>query len=146
MNIAILMFFVCALLAVAGAVVLILAHEPIHSALALVLVMMALAVLYLLLGAPFIAAVQVIVYAGAVMVLFTFVVMLLNADREERTLGSHAARIVGLDPDKFTILIAASFAAVVAARLRNLPVAVGVALRFVRLFFGSVARLTQSGK
>ena len=85
MNIAIIMFFVCALLAVAGAVVLILAHEPIHSALALVLVMMALAVLYLLLGAPFIAAVQIIVYAGAIMVLFVFVIMLLNAGVEERT-------------------------------------------------------------
>jgi len=79
MNVAIIMFFACALLAVAGAVLLILAREPIHSALALVLVMMALAVLYLLLGAPFIAAVQIIVYAGAIMVLFVFVIMLLNA-------------------------------------------------------------------
>jgi NADH:ubiquinone oxidoreductase subunit 6 (subunit J) len=95
MNIAILMFFVCALLAVAGAVVLILAHEPIHSALALVLVMMALAVLYLLLGAPFIAAVQVIVYAGAVMVLFVFVIMLLNAGVEERTDFSKIAKFAG---------------------------------------------------
>jgi NADH-quinone oxidoreductase subunit J len=52
-------------------------------------------VLYLLLGAEFLAAAQVIVYAGAIMVLFTFVVMLLNAGREERTLGSRAARTVG---------------------------------------------------
>ena len=64
---------------------LILAREPIHSALALVLVMIALAVLYLLLGAEFIAAVQIIVYAGAMMVLFVFVIMLLNAGVEERT-------------------------------------------------------------
>jgi NADH-quinone oxidoreductase subunit J len=81
----ILMFMVCAALAVAGAVTLIWAKEPIHSALALVLVMVALAVLYLLLGAPFIAAVQIIVYAGAIMVLFVFVIMLLNAGVEERT-------------------------------------------------------------
>jgi NADH-quinone oxidoreductase subunit J len=52
-------------------------------------------VLYLLLGAEFLAAAQVIVYAGAIMVLFTFVVMLLNASREERTLGSRIARVVG---------------------------------------------------
>ena len=57
--------------------------------------MTSLAVLYLLLGAEFLAAAQVIVYAGAIMVLFTFVVMLLNAGREERTLGSRAARAVG---------------------------------------------------
>jgi NADH-quinone oxidoreductase subunit J len=83
--IAIALFLVCAALAVAGAVTLIVAREPIHSALALILVMVALAVLYLLLGAPFIAAVQIIVYAGAIMVLFVFVIMLLNAGVEERT-------------------------------------------------------------
>jgi len=81
----IFMFIVCAAVAVAGAITLIWAREPIHSALALVLVMVALAVLYLLLGAPFISAVQIIVYAGAVMVLFVFVIMLLNAGVEERT-------------------------------------------------------------
>jgi NADH-quinone oxidoreductase subunit J len=85
MNLPFILFFACALLAVAGAVMLILAHEPIHSALALILVMISLAVLYLLLGAEFIAAVQIIVYAGAVMVLFVFVIMLLNMGVEERT-------------------------------------------------------------
>jgi NADH-quinone oxidoreductase subunit J len=57
--------------------------------------MTSLAVLYLLLGAEFLAAAQIIVYSGAIMVLFTFVVMLLNAGREERTLGSRAALSVG---------------------------------------------------
>ncbi len=57
----------------------------------LIVVMTSLAVLYLLLGAEFLAAAQIIVYSGAIMVLFTFVVMLLNAGREERTLGSRAA-------------------------------------------------------
>jgi NADH-quinone oxidoreductase subunit J len=85
MNLPFILFFACALLAVAGAVMLILAHEPIHSALSLILVMISLAVLYLLLGAEFIAAVQIIVYAGAVMVLFVFVIMLLNMGVEERT-------------------------------------------------------------
>jgi NADH-quinone oxidoreductase subunit J len=85
MNLPFILFFVFALLAVAGAVMLILAREPIHSALALVLVMISLAMIYLLLGAEFIAAVQIIVYAGAVMVLFVFVIMLLNMGLEERT-------------------------------------------------------------
>ena len=66
-----------------------------NSALSLIVVMGALAVLYLLLGAEFVAAVQLIVYAGAIMVLFVFVIMLLNAGEEERTTGSRAAYIVG---------------------------------------------------
>jgi NADH-quinone oxidoreductase subunit J len=94
MSIPFILFFVFALVAVGGAIMLILAREPIHSALSLVLVMVALAALYLLLGAEFISAVQVIVYAGAVMVLFVFV--LLNAGVEERTNFSHMAKYAGL--------------------------------------------------
>ncbi|MDR3721016.1 MAG: NADH-quinone oxidoreductase subunit J [Candidatus Acidoferrales bacterium] len=104
MSIPIILFLVCALVAVAGAVVLILAREPIHSALALVVVMMALAVLYLLLGAPFIAAVQIIVYAGAIMVLFVFVIMLLNAGVEERTDFSKLAKFAGVPLGFFLLL------------------------------------------
>jgi NADH-quinone oxidoreductase subunit J len=96
MTLPFIMFFVCAALAVIGALTLILAREPIHSALALVLVMVSLAVLYLLLGAEFIAAVQIIVYAGAIMVLFVFVIMLLNAGVEERTDYSKLAKFAGL--------------------------------------------------
>jgi NADH-quinone oxidoreductase subunit J len=96
MSIPIILFFLCALVAVAGAILLILADEPIHSALALILVMVALAVLFLLLGAPFIAAVQIIVYAGAIMVLFVFVIMLLNAGLEERTNISKIAKFAGV--------------------------------------------------
>ena len=55
-----------------------------------------LAVEYLLLGAEFVAAVQVIVYAGAIMVLFVFVIMLLNAGEEERTNGSRVALLLGI--------------------------------------------------
>ena len=79
----------------AGAINLLLQTHPINSALSLIVVMTSLAVLYLLLGAEFLAAAQIIVYSGAIMVLFTFVVMLLNAGREERTLGSRAALSVG---------------------------------------------------
>ena len=90
-----ILFIIFAALCLTGAVNLLFQKQPINSALSLIVVMTSLAVLYLLLGAEFLAAAQVIVYAGAIMVLFTFVVMLLNAGREERTLGSRAARIVG---------------------------------------------------
>lgn len=80
---------------VAGALNLLLQRHPINSALSLIVVMSSLAVLFLLLGAEFLAAVQVIVYSGAIMVLFVFVIMLLNARPEERTHGSRAAYILG---------------------------------------------------
>ena len=91
-----LVFIACGVIAVLGSIGLILAREPVHSALSLVLVMIALAVLYLLLGAAFIAAIQILVYAGAIMVLFVFVIMLLNAGVEVRTNLSRLARWVGL--------------------------------------------------
>ena len=90
-----ILFFLFAGFCLAGAINLLLQTHPINSALSLIVVMTSLAVLYLLLGAEFLAIAQIIVYAGAVMVLFTFVVMLLNAGREERTLGSRAASRVG---------------------------------------------------
>jgi NADH-quinone oxidoreductase subunit J len=111
MSLPFIVFFVCAFLAVLGALTLILAREPIHSALSLILVMVSLAVLYLLLGAEFIAAVQVIVYAGAIMVLFVFVIMLLNAGIEERTDFSKLAKYAGLPLGMFLILFLAHWMA-----------------------------------
>jgi NADH-quinone oxidoreductase subunit J len=90
------LFIIFGLLAVAGALNLLFQRHPINSALSLVVVMMSLAVLYWSLGAEFLAAAQIIVYAGAVMVLFVFVVMLLNAGEEERTRGSRIAYIAGI--------------------------------------------------
>jgi NADH-quinone oxidoreductase subunit J len=89
-------FFVLAAIAVLGALSLILQRHPIHSALSLIVVMIALAGLYLLMGAEFVAAVQIIVYGGAIMVLFVFVIMLLNAGAEERTNVSKLAGIAGI--------------------------------------------------
>jgi NADH-quinone oxidoreductase subunit J len=96
MSLPFILFFGFAIIAVAGAVLLIIAREPIHSALSLIMVMVALAALYLMLGAEFVAAVQIIVYAGAIMVLFVFVIMLLNAGVEERTNWSKVAKYAGL--------------------------------------------------
>lgn len=90
------LFIIFGILAVAGALNLLFQRHPINSALSLVVVMMSLAVLYWSLGAEFLAAAQIIVYSGAVMVLFVFVIMLLNAGEEERTTGSKAAYIAGI--------------------------------------------------
>ena len=89
------LFIIFGGLAVSAALNLLLQRHPINSALSLVVVMMSLAVLYWSLGAEFLAAAQVIVYSGAIMVLFVFVIMLLNAGEEERTTGSRAAYIAG---------------------------------------------------
>jgi NADH-quinone oxidoreductase subunit J len=89
-------FLILAAIAVAGAVNLTLQRHPIHSALSLIVVMVSLAGEYLLLGAEFIAAVQIIVYGGAIMVLFIFVIMLLNAGEEERTNMSRLAKLMGI--------------------------------------------------
>src|SRR5690348_17885499 len=91
-----ILFSVFAAIAVAGALNLLIQRHPISSALSLILVMGSLAVEYLLLGAEFVAVIQVIIYAGAVMVLFVFVIMLLNAGAEERTRGSRVALIFGV--------------------------------------------------
>jgi NADH-quinone oxidoreductase subunit J len=96
MNASLIIFFLLAAVAVFGAVSLILQREPIHGALSLIVVMVALAGLYLLIGAEFVAAVQIIVYGGAVMVLFVFVIMLLNAGEEERTNFSKLAGFGGI--------------------------------------------------
>src|ERR1700737_1835204 len=96
MNAPLIIFFVLAAMCVIGAISLILQRHPIHSALSLIVVMVALAGLYLLMGAEFVAAVQIIVYGGAIMVLFVFVIMLLNAGIEEHTNFSKLAGFPGL--------------------------------------------------
>jgi NADH-quinone oxidoreductase subunit J len=96
-SVHLVLFLIFGAVCVAGAINLLAQSHPINSALSLVVVMGALAVEYLLLGAEFVAAVQVIVYAGAIMVLFVFVIMLLNAGAEERTKGgSYVAMIIGI--------------------------------------------------
>jgi NADH-quinone oxidoreductase subunit J len=90
------LFIIFGAICVGGAINLLRQKHPIDSALSLVVVMGSLAGLYLLLGAEFLAAIQVIVYAGAIMVLFVFVIMLLNAGEEEHTRGSKIALLFGV--------------------------------------------------
>ncbi|MGH2404041.1 MAG: NADH-quinone oxidoreductase subunit J family protein, partial [bacterium] len=78
-------FIPAAALALAGGVAVIAARQAVHSALALLVVLASLAIMYLLLAAQFIAVLQVIIYAGAIVVLFLFVIMLLHSrSGEER--------------------------------------------------------------
>jgi NADH-quinone oxidoreductase subunit J len=107
---------------VGGAINLLAQRHPINSALSLIAVMAALAGEYLLLGAEFVAAVQVIVYAGAVMVLFVFVIMLLNAGEEEETKGSRVAILLGV-PGMLTGSVLVAW--VVLRQSQNEAVAIG---------------------
>ena len=84
MNIQLILFILLALIAVVTSVMMITRKNPVISAVFLVLNFFSLAGLYLLLNAQFIAVVEVIVYAGAIMVLFLFVLMLLNTETEHK--------------------------------------------------------------
>jgi NADH-quinone oxidoreductase subunit J len=91
------LFYISAAVAVIAALGVILQRTPVYSALSLIVVLCALAVVYLLLGAEFVAMVQIIVYAGAIMVLFVLVIMLLNAGREQpASRESRMARWLGV--------------------------------------------------
>jgi NADH-quinone oxidoreductase subunit J len=77
------MFYAFAAVTVIGALLVVSQKNPVYSVLSLILAFFGLAGLYVLLEAPFVAVVQIIIYAGAIMVLFLFVVMLLNVPRED---------------------------------------------------------------
>ena len=76
-------FWVFAPVSIGSAIAMLFQRNAVHAALLLIINFFTLAVFYLVLGAPFLFAVQIIVYAGAIMVLFLFVIMLLGVDREE---------------------------------------------------------------
>jgi NADH-quinone oxidoreductase subunit J len=81
MDLSLILFIILAITAVATAAGLLMSRNAVYAALFLVLNFACVAIFYLLLGAPFIAMAQVTVYAGAIMVLFLFVIMLLGADK-----------------------------------------------------------------
>jgi NADH-quinone oxidoreductase subunit J len=86
-----LLFYLFAALAAGASLLVVLGRNPMHSVLLLIVSFAALAGLYIGLDAPFAAVIQIIIYAGAIMVLFLFVVMLLNAHREDE--GGGRARL-----------------------------------------------------
>lgn len=76
-------FVLFAALAIGSAIVVVTHRSPIYATLSLVLTLFSMAVLFVLLGAPFVGVLQILVYAGAIVVLFLFVIMLLNVQKEE---------------------------------------------------------------
>lgn len=92
-----ILFFLFAIVAIASAIMMIVHRNPIYCALFLIVTLFALAGLYVLLNAPFIAAVHIIVYAGAIMVLFLFVIMLLNLKTDiAKERPSHLLQFLGI--------------------------------------------------
>jgi NADH-quinone oxidoreductase subunit J len=85
-------FFVCAVAVLAGALGVILARNPVHSALFLLMTLVGVAVLYLQLAAALVAAIQIVVYASAIVVLFLFVITLLGVDRVEASESADSPR------------------------------------------------------
>jgi NADH-quinone oxidoreductase subunit J len=104
----VILFLVFATIAVICAINVVVQTHPISSALSLIGVMGSLAILYLLLGAEFLAMAQIIVYAGAIMVLFLFVIMLLNAGEESKRGRSILAQLLGV-PAFFALLVLLSY-------------------------------------
>ncbi len=91
------LFFLFACVAIASAVMVIVHRNPIYSALFLIVTLFSLAGLYVLLNAPFIAAIHVIIYAGAIMVLFLFVIMLLDVKLNvKRERSGRLPTVIGL--------------------------------------------------
>ena len=93
MSLDAILFYVFGALALASAVVVVAQRNPMYSAFALIVTLTALSAVFALLGSTFIAVLQVIVYAGAIMVLFLFVLMLLNVKAEERAARRGAASL-----------------------------------------------------
>src|SRR6185295_11929852 len=103
-------FYAFAALAVGASVLVIGQRNPMYSVLLLIASFGALSGLYVLLGSPFVAVIQIIIYAGAIMVLFLFVVMLLNVPTEEMPTGSQARMLGGAGPRRFGAILSAFLA------------------------------------
>jgi NADH-quinone oxidoreductase subunit J len=96
-----ILFWILAAGAVTASVLVIGQRTPMYSVLLLIASFGALSGLYVLLGSPFVAVIQIIIYAGAIMVLFLFVVMLLNVPTEEMPTGPQARLLGGAGPRRF---------------------------------------------
>jgi NADH-quinone oxidoreductase subunit J len=101
-----LLFWLLAAGAVTASVLVIGQRNPMYSVLLLIVSFAALSGLYILLGSPFVAVIQIIIYAGAIMVLFLFVVMLLNVPTEEMPTGRAARMLGGAGPRRFGAVLA----------------------------------------
>ena len=117
-----MLFYFFGALAVVASLLVIAQRNPVYSVLMLILSFGALSGLYVLLDAPFVAAIQIIVYAGAIMVLFLFVVMLLNAPHEETNFDERTHPMLRPGPMRFgAVLALALIAELVWALARSAP-------------------------
>ena len=115
-----ILFWILAAGAVIASVLVIGQRNPMYSVLLLIASFGALSGLYILLGSPFVAVIQIIIYAGAIMVLFLFVVMLLNVPTEEMPTGKQARFIGGAGPRHFGAVLSAFLAIQLFWALRSL--------------------------
>jgi NADH-quinone oxidoreductase subunit J len=106
-----LLFYLFGGVAVAASLLVVLGRNPMHSVLLLIVSFAALAALYITLDSPFAAVIQIIIYAGAIMVLFLFVVMLLNAHKEDEDVAAGGPAM------KKPLYMGAALAVVLAAEL-----------------------------
>jgi NADH-quinone oxidoreductase subunit J len=128
-------FWAFATVAVAASLLVIGQRSPMHSVMLLIVSFCALSGLYVLLEAPFIAVIQIIIYAGAIMVLFLFVVMLLNVPTEEAPTGYHARLLGGAGPRRFGAVLSVVLVLELAwalSTMRGTPLPEGTAVPTVR--------------
>ena len=90
------LFFLVAFLAVSSAVYFVFAKNPLYAILSLIVTMFSIAGMYVLLNAQFLAIIQIIVYAGAIMVLFLYILMMLNLNKEDESKKSGALKFIGV--------------------------------------------------
>ena len=102
-----LFFWLLSTVAIGASLLVIAQRNPMYSVLLLIVSFGALAGLYVLLDAPFVAVTQIIIYAGAIMVLFLFVVMLLNVPTEDPPSGYHARLLGGAGPRRLGAVLSA---------------------------------------
>jgi NADH-quinone oxidoreductase subunit J len=115
-----LFFWLFAAVAVVASLMVVGQRNPMYSVLLLIVSFAALAGLYVLLEAPFVAAIQIIIYAGAIMVLFLFVVMLLNVPTEDPVSGYHARLFGGAGPRRFGAVLSVVLVVELAWAVRQL--------------------------
>src|SRR5512135_3714734 len=133
------LFYVFAAVAVLASLLVIAQRNPIHSVLLLIASFGALSGLYVLLQAPFVAVTQIIVYAGAIMVLFLFVVMLLNAPHEETDYDERVHPLLRPGPMRFGAALAVALLAELGWALTR-----GETGDFGRASVGSVAAIGRA--
>jgi NADH-quinone oxidoreductase subunit J len=110
MPITTICFILLSLMAVFGAVMMLSSKNPVHSILWLIVVFFAISGHYILLNAQFLAVVNIIVYAGAIMVLFLFVVMLMNLNAENEPPKNHRLQFIGvISGGSFLLVLLAAF-------------------------------------